>query len=474
MRKVFLSSTCKDLAEHRQAVCDAIEGLDGYYCTRMETFGARDWESADFCQQKVGECELFVGVLGHLYGSCPRGSDQSYTEYEYETAVRLGRSCLMFVALDNIGLPVNLREPDAMWQRQNTFRERVCQEQVRDTFATPQDLALKVIKAIRNWELEQQPAGAVGTVRGPRWERRYRDRQDRGPDLGSLVSKMCDRTLQEDEFSDSFSLHLRERPGVPQIYVLRGEESERPDSLVERFGKTSIQDYANYKWGEQKAAITERTIYWPCDGEPVQRQQRLVSGLSKEFDPAYEFDHDDFSATAFIQLRSLMLNPINVLQHEIRAAQWDQATRNLLDWYLSFWDAVAGLTPKPQFLIFFSILYPPLSTERSWRDWFKLSRFDKTRVETELTEIGRLRQEPRSREAVDKPCCPFLLLNQLSCVERGEVMNWFRRHRIYDDWNVWQSKCNEIFKSSNCRNMADIEYELKMVHREFIAKRGRL
>src|SRR5439155_4177823 len=222
------------------------------------------------------------------------------------------------------------------------------------------------------------------------------------------------------EFSDSFSLHLRERPGVPQIYVLRGEESERPDSLVERFGKTSIQDYANYKWGEQKAAITERTIYWPCDGEPVQRQQRLVSGLFKEFDPAYEFDHDDFSATAFIQLRSLMLNPINVLQHEIRAAQWDQATRNLLDWYLSFWDAVAGLTPKPQFLIFFSILYPPLSTERSWRDWFKLSRFDKTRIETELTEIGRLRQEPRSREAVDKPCCPFLLLNQLSCVERGE------------------------------------------------------
>jgi len=36
IRRVFLSSTAKDLATHREAVYRAIEGLDGYHCERME------------------------------------------------------------------------------------------------------------------------------------------------------------------------------------------------------------------------------------------------------------------------------------------------------------------------------------------------------------------------------------------------------------------------------------------------------
>jgi Domain of unknown function (DUF4062)/inactive STAND len=470
MWRVFLSSTFRDLVDYRRALCDAIESLDGYYCVRMETFGARAWDAVDFCQSKVRECQLFIGVLGHLYGSCPPGSEKSYTELEYEAASAIPR--LMFVAPDDFDLPVNLREPDARWQQQRAFRARASQEQIRAVFNSPQQLALEVIKAIRNWEWEQPPPGEGGTPLVPPWEKRYRS-QDRGPHLGSLVNKLCDRGPQEDEFFNFFSFHIRQHPGFPQIYLVHGDESERPDSLVERFVNTSIQDYANYKWGDQKAAIADESVDWPYREELAQRQRGLLSRLFRKFDPTYEFNHDDFSPAAFTRLPGLKLNPMIILQHEIRAAEWNQTAKSLLEWYLQFWDATGRLAPKPQFLIFFNVLYPPRIDERSWRAWLKLSRFERKRIETQLIGICQLRQDALNLEGQDK-ACPCLLLKELSCIEREQVMDWFRRHKIYDDWRVWQSKCNEIFKGRDCRTMGDIEYELKLIHQEFIAKRGHL
>lgn len=79
-KSVFLSSTAKDLKEYREAAYRAIEGLDGYHCVRMEDFGARDDISEDFCLSRVEECDLFVGIVGHLYGSCPNIREKSYAE----------------------------------------------------------------------------------------------------------------------------------------------------------------------------------------------------------------------------------------------------------------------------------------------------------------------------------------------------------------------------------------------------------
>ena len=39
-KKAFLSSTGRDLTEHREAAYHAIEGLDGWHCVRMEDSGA--------------------------------------------------------------------------------------------------------------------------------------------------------------------------------------------------------------------------------------------------------------------------------------------------------------------------------------------------------------------------------------------------------------------------------------------------
>ena len=88
-RKAFLSSTGKDLAEYRQAVFEAINGLDVWKCVHMEDFGARARPVHDFDAEAVRRCDLFIGILGHCYGTIPRGHKRSYTEQEYDTAFGL-------------------------------------------------------------------------------------------------------------------------------------------------------------------------------------------------------------------------------------------------------------------------------------------------------------------------------------------------------------------------------------------------
>ena len=89
MHKVFLSSTARDLQAYRDEVFHALQKCDDVHVVRMEDFGARAERTDEYCRRKVAECDLFVGIVGHYFGSCPKGSDKSYTQQEYDAAVVL-------------------------------------------------------------------------------------------------------------------------------------------------------------------------------------------------------------------------------------------------------------------------------------------------------------------------------------------------------------------------------------------------
>ncbi len=152
MRKVFLSSTARDLQPYRDAVFRALQACDDLRVVRMEDFGARAEMTDAFCREKVKECDLFVGIVGHYFGSSPKGSDKSYTQQEYDAAVEANKPRLMFVAPDDFPLPAHLIEEEDKRRRQRAFRARVLAEQPCAFFSDPQDLATKVVIAIRNYE----------------------------------------------------------------------------------------------------------------------------------------------------------------------------------------------------------------------------------------------------------------------------------------------------------------------------------
>lgn len=155
---VFLSSTCRDLGPFRDAAYRAIEGLQGYHCVRMEDFGARDWDADEFCRARIAECDVFVCLIGHLYGSRPPGGSTSYTEREYDVAVKTGLPRLLFVAHDDLPVCADLREPEELWCRQERFRKRAQQDRIAGMFAAPDQLAAQVVTALRNLEVDARSA----------------------------------------------------------------------------------------------------------------------------------------------------------------------------------------------------------------------------------------------------------------------------------------------------------------------------
>lgn len=151
-RKVFLSSTIRDLKEYREAAIEAINGLDGYKCIAMEKMGANPKKPDEICASVVGECDLFVGIIGHLYGSCPDRESKSYVEIEYDKAIDANIPCLIFFAANDFPISEKLIEKDEWRKRQGDFRKKLSKNVIRAEFSSPQDLAMKIIQAICNYE----------------------------------------------------------------------------------------------------------------------------------------------------------------------------------------------------------------------------------------------------------------------------------------------------------------------------------
>jgi hypothetical protein len=107
--QVFVSHT-SDMAQFPgarsfvQAALDAV-GRAGMAPVDMRYFAARDGRPADYCRQRVRECEIFVAVVGFRYGSLVAGEAVSYTELEFHAATVADLPRLVFLLEETACLP---------------------------------------------------------------------------------------------------------------------------------------------------------------------------------------------------------------------------------------------------------------------------------------------------------------------------------------------------------------------------------
>ena len=146
---VFLSSTHEDLKPHREAVKEALRGLDEIRCVAMEEFGARAEAPDSLCRGLVAQADLFVGILGHCYGSCPHGSQLSFTIGEFEAADEARRPQLVFLLAEEV--TPDREEPMELRERQQRFRAQVRERLTAAFFSNSAELALKVVQSVSNW-----------------------------------------------------------------------------------------------------------------------------------------------------------------------------------------------------------------------------------------------------------------------------------------------------------------------------------
>jgi tetratricopeptide (TPR) repeat protein len=166
--QVFVSHT-SDMAEFPdgrsfvQAALDAV-GRAEMASVDMRYFAARDGRPAEYCRQRVRECEVYVAVVGFRYGSVVPGEGISYTELEFAAAGAAGRPRLVFLLEDPAGLPAGLADADP--RAVDGFRGRL-----RDAglvvrgFGSPGGLELEVFHALT--ELTGGPAAARASSARP-------------------------------------------------------------------------------------------------------------------------------------------------------------------------------------------------------------------------------------------------------------------------------------------------------------------
>ncbi|MGA9771150.1 MAG: DUF4062 domain-containing protein [Blastocatellia bacterium] len=79
---VMVSSTARDLPEHRKEILDACL-RQSMFPKMMEHLPASDTDAIAVSLKLVDEADFYVGVFAYRYGYVPKGYDISITEMEY-------------------------------------------------------------------------------------------------------------------------------------------------------------------------------------------------------------------------------------------------------------------------------------------------------------------------------------------------------------------------------------------------------
>ncbi|MBC8031129.1 MAG: DUF4062 domain-containing protein [Pyrinomonadaceae bacterium] len=161
-KTAMISSTARDLPEHRKMVMDACQRL-GFKPIMMEHLAAQDRSAKDVSTGMVEDADVYLGILAHAYGSSPDGDARSYTEIEYDKAVSLGIQVLPFFADESTPWPPRLVDKGENAEKLERLKQKAAKDRIRAEFTSPEDLRGLVIHALGEFERtrakpEEKPA----------------------------------------------------------------------------------------------------------------------------------------------------------------------------------------------------------------------------------------------------------------------------------------------------------------------------
>jgi hypothetical protein len=159
-RAVFISSTYKDLAQHRRAVWEVLLDLD-VTVRGMEEFGARSEGPLETCLAELEQSDVYVGIVAFRVGSIDAKSGRCFTQLESEHARSLEKAVLVYLADEETAcFPYTSIDHDAReCERLAAFKQKLRSEHTVERFSTPDDLAQKIRRDFaRNLVLKQTPA----------------------------------------------------------------------------------------------------------------------------------------------------------------------------------------------------------------------------------------------------------------------------------------------------------------------------
>jgi len=113
--RIFISSTYTDLSAIRATVVQWLAGVFGADLLIMETFGSEAAPPEVGSVRRVRDCDLFVGIYAHRYGTVDQSTGKSIAELELDEAERAFSSgvltgILLYIVDNNVPWPNQHRE----------------------------------------------------------------------------------------------------------------------------------------------------------------------------------------------------------------------------------------------------------------------------------------------------------------------------------------------------------------------------
>ncbi|MBD0374899.1 MAG: DUF4062 domain-containing protein [Bacteroidota bacterium] len=207
-KKVYISSTFRDLKDHRERVIDLLQKFpDKFDLVAMENYVAEALPPVDKCVQDVLGCDIYILLLANRYGFIPQGSDKSVTEIEYQTAKEHHKEILVFISDDVKDFPPDTDgDVELKKQKLAAFKQAVRAAYLThpEPFISPDNLAVQVSESLM--------------------KKLFLDYQ--------IIDKRklcCDRRLQFSEY-----LKFRTKSQV-KAFLIHGQRKELGRNMINRF-----------------------------------------------------------------------------------------------------------------------------------------------------------------------------------------------------------------------------------------------
>lgn len=161
---IFVSSTYKDLIPYRDAAQRVLNRL-GQTIKGMEYFGADSRTSLDTCLSNVRASKAYIGIIGMQYGSVHDKLNKSYTQLEYEEAIRCGVPTLIYL-IDTDACPVLPKFVDTGEKgiALEAFKTLLRERHTVSFFKSPEDFSAKLTQDLTSLLSEQGHAAEVKSV----------------------------------------------------------------------------------------------------------------------------------------------------------------------------------------------------------------------------------------------------------------------------------------------------------------------
>jgi len=228
----------------------------GHRIVDMADFSAEDKKSADVCVRRLGQADVYVGIIGLRYGSPVRDQPEvSYTELEFNTATKLEMPRLLFLLDDRSkehGIPARDLYDTEFVQQQAAFRRRLreCGATVA-FFRNPDQLQTLLERSLRDLadagdmarEQERKGSGGEsaswgGIARSGAGDPAAAERLRKA----RLLSHLPDRGPQDTALNRALNQLLADEQARPITVIAYGEEHQALDHYFERFLEVNLAE----------------------------------------------------------------------------------------------------------------------------------------------------------------------------------------------------------------------------------------